>query len=83
MQLMDIGVMAVIWVFSAFFNAWLSMGFFIQPRSTMIGKYPARRVGSWVGLLTPLGPITLITIAIICGVVGFKHLLSIALGKEN
>lgn len=55
----------------------------MEPRSTMIRKYSARRVGAWVGLLTPLGPITLITIAIICGMAGFKHLLSIALGKEN
>ena len=80
---MGIGGLVGIWISSVFFNAWLSMGFFIQPRSTMIGKYPIRRVGAWAGLLTPLGPIALITIAIICGVVGFKHLLSIALGKEN
>ena len=83
MQLMDIGAIVGIWISSVFFNVGVSIGLFVEPRSTMIGKYSARRVGAWVGLLTPLGPITLITIAITCGMVGFKHLLSIALGKEN
>lgn len=80
---MGIGAIVGIWISSVFFNAWVSIGLFMEPRSTMIGKYPARRVGAWVGLLAPLGPITFITIAIICGTIGFKHLLSIALGKEN
>ena len=80
---MSIGGLVGIWISSVFFNAWVSIGLFMEPRSTMIGKYRARRVGAWVGLLTPLGPITFITIAIICGTIGFKHLLSIALGKEN
>ena len=83
MQLMDIGAIVGIWISSVFFNVGVSIGLFIEPRSAMIGKYPTRRVGAWVGLLTPLGPITFITIAIICGTIGFKHLLSIALGKEN
>ena len=80
---MGIGDIVGIWVCSTIFNAFVSASFFVEPRSTMIGKYPARRVGAWVGLLAPLGPITFITIAIICGTIGFKHLLSIALGKEN
>ena len=80
---MGIGDIVGIWVSSTILNAFVSAGLFIEPRSAMIGKYPTRRVGAWVGLLTPLGPITFITIAIICGTIGFKHLLSIALGKEN
>ena len=80
---MSIGDIVGIWICSTIFNVFISAAFFVEPRSTMIRKCPTRRVGAWVGLLTPLGPITLITIAIICGMVGFKHLLSIALGKEN